>query len=140
MSDNNNSVRWGSLPDEILTHIFVFRPFKSIIICTSISKELEIQLSFPPISTTPTTKTSFSSASIHKFTKYLMYCITKMTLDDADEITITCKITTINPHFTQHFSFDYPFHVPFRVVGICDGLLCLFEDLHFFSISVEPLC
>ena len=43
-----------------------------------------------------------------------------------------------NPHFTQHSSFDYPFHVPFlqspygtfRVVGTYNGLLCLFDDLH----------
>nr|POE71719.1 f-box protein cpr30 [Quercus suber] len=41
MSDNKTTniiIPWGSLPDEILTNIFVFLPIKTIIICTSVSK------------------------------------------------------------------------------------------------------
>ena len=59
MSDNEE--RWESIPAEIPTHI------ESIIICTSFSKtwksKSKTQLSFPPVSTTPTTKAKTSSSS-----------------------------------------------------------------------------
>ena len=63
----NNEERWKSLPVVILTHIFVRLLIKSIIICTSVSKtwksKSKTQLSFPTISTTPTTKNKTSSSS-----------------------------------------------------------------------------
>ena len=93
MSDNEE--RWDSLPDEILTHIFLSLHIKSIIICTSVSKTWNSLIQNPTfISThlhhsytsTNTTTTTFSSSWSHNqlilnpqlTTKKSTYCIKKM--------------------------------------------------------------
>ena len=68
MSDNlpkvsksiTEEAMWDSLPHEILTHVFLRLPIKSIITCTSVSKT---PLSFPLIFTTPPPTTTTSSSS-----------------------------------------------------------------------------
>ncbi|KAM3691072.1 hypothetical protein ACJW31_09G167500 [Castanea mollissima] len=47
MSDNNNTIRWESLPAEIATSIFLRLPIKSIIICTCFSKTWKSQIQNP---------------------------------------------------------------------------------------------
>ena len=75
----NNEERWKSLPVVILTHIFVRLLIKSIIICTSVSKtwksKSKTQLSFPTISTTPTTKTKTSSSSGWQKKKWVFFLL-----------------------------------------------------------------
>ena len=93
MSDNEE--RWDSLPDEILTHIFLSLHIKSIIICTSVSKTWNSLIQNPTFisihlhhsyTSTNTTTTTFSSSWSHNqlilnpqlTTKKSTYCIKKM--------------------------------------------------------------
>ena len=115
----------GVLPDEVLTHTFVFLSIKSMIICTLVSK-------WKSLIQNPT----FISTHLHHShnKNLLLFCLYPQ----------IHKVSFVfhnegDPHFTQHSNFYYPFHVSFCVVGTCDGLLCLSEDLHFISIS-ERLC
>ncbi|KAL4607814.1 hypothetical protein ACB092_09G201900 [Castanea dentata] len=123
MSGNTTTniiIPWGSLPDEILTNIFVFLPIKSIIICTSVSK------AWKSLIKNPTFISTHLRHSLNKNQNLLFFSLRSENRkqfyalhneDDAD--------------FTQHARFDYPFHAPDhldphnRVVGTCNGLLFL---------------
>uniref|UniRef100_A0A7N2M265 F-box domain-containing protein n=1 Tax=Quercus lobata TaxID=97700 RepID=A0A7N2M265_QUELO len=130
MSDNRTTnliIPWGSLPDEILTNIFVFLPIKSIIICTSVSK------AWKSLIKNPTFISTHLHHSLNKNQNLLFFRLRSQNQkefyalhneDDAD--------------FTQHARFDYPFHasdlVPHNkkciVVGSCNGLLFLSNFFH----------
>ena len=125
MSDNkttNRIIPWGSLPDEILTNIFVFLTIKSIIICTSVSK------AWKSLIKSPTFISTHLHLSLNKNQNLLFFGLCSENQkefyalhneDDAD--------------FTQHARFDYLFHAPdlnphnrkYSVVGTCNGLLLL---------------
>ena len=82
MSDNEE--RWESIPAEIPTHI------ESIIICTSFSKtwksKSKTQLSFPSVSTNPTTKAKPSSSSGWQKKKGFFFTYDFITNDNSKEI------------------------------------------------------
>ncbi|XP_050245787.1 F-box protein CPR1-like isoform X3 [Quercus robur] len=129
MSDNTTTnliiIPWGSLPDEILTNIFVFLPIKSIIICTSVSK------AWKSLIKNPTFISTHLHHSLNKNQNLLFFRLRSQNQkefyalhneDDAD--------------FTQHARFDfhapdlYPHNRHCRVVGTCNGLLFLSSVFH----------
>ena len=132
MSDNEK--RWGFLPDEILTHIFHCLPIKSIIACTSVSKTWKSLIKNP---------TFISTHFRHSRKNLLLFKLPTQPFEMFGTIpTGDREVYTLlhDDDFTkqqQHTRLDFPFHGPdleshcpvFRVVGTCDGLLCLSDDL-----------
>ena len=94
MSDNEE--RWESLPAEIPT------PIKSIITCTSFSKTWNSQIQNPTFISTHLHHSHNKNKNLLLFSLYSQTHKESYALQNEDD-----------PHFTQHSSFDYPFHVPF---------------------------
>ncbi|KAM3738971.1 hypothetical protein ACB098_09G170300 [Castanea mollissima] len=125
MSDNTTTnliIPWESLPNEILTNIFVFLPIKSIIICTSVSKAWKSLIKNP---------TFISTHLHHSLNKNQNLLFFSLRSENQKEF---CALhNEDDADFTQHARFDYPFHAPdldphngkYRVVGTCNGLLFL---------------
>ncbi|KAK4580704.1 hypothetical protein RGQ29_024381 [Quercus rubra] len=127
MSDNkttNRIIPWGSLPDEILTNIFVFLPIKSIIIFTSVSKAWKSLIKNP----------TFISIHLH-------YSLNKnqnlffFGLCSENQKEFYALHNEDDADFTQHARFDYPFRAPphngkYSVLGTCNGLLFLSKVFH----------
>ncbi|KAL4607806.1 hypothetical protein ACB092_09G201400 [Castanea dentata] len=115
MSDSEKSIRWGYLPDEILSRIFTFLPIKSIIICTSVSKTCKFLIQNP---------TFFSSHFHHSHTKNNLLLL-RLSRNDREVYTLHKED---DPDFTKYASFDSPFHAPaphlHNVIDTCNGLLC----------------
>ncbi|KAK9987370.1 hypothetical protein SO802_032321 [Lithocarpus litseifolius] len=120
MSDSKKSIRWGYLPDEILTQIFSFLPIKSIIICTSVSKTWKSLIQNP----------TFISTHLHHSHNKIKNNLLLLRLSRNDK-----KVYTLHKEgdldFTEYTSFDSPFHGPHLqhphhyVIDTCNGLLCL---------------
>ena len=138
MSDNEK--RWGYLPDDILTHIFHCLPIKSIIVCTSVSKTWKSLIKNP----------TFISTHLHHSHKNLLLFRLPIqpfemfgTIPTGDREVYTLNHDDDDDDFTeeQHTRLDFPFHGPdlesycpvFCVVGTCDGLLCLSDDLFTYT-------
>ncbi|KAM3691081.1 hypothetical protein ACJW31_09G168200 [Castanea mollissima] len=130
MSDNTTTnliIPWESLPNEILTNIFVFLPIKSIIICTSVSKAWKSLIKNP---------TFISTHLHHSLNKNQNLLFFSLRSENRKEF---CALhNEDDADFTQHSRFDYPFHAPdldphnrkCRVVGTCNGLLFLSSVFH----------
>ncbi|XP_023883299.2 F-box protein CPR1 [Quercus suber] len=123
MSDNKTTniiIPWGSLPDEILTNIFVFLPVKSIIICTSVSKAWRSLIKSP---------TFISTHLHHSLNKNQNLLFIGLCSENQKEF--YALHNEDDADFTQHARFD--FHAPdlyyhnriCRLVGTCNGLLFL---------------
>ena len=136
MSDSNKSIRWGSLPDEILTHIFTFLPIKSTIICTSVSKTWKSLIQNP----------TFISTHLHHSHNKNQNNLRLLILLRNDKEVYTLHKEDDDPDFTEYTSFESPIHAPdpdYRdVVGTCNGLLCLSYSLpkHFEEIFLWNPC
>ena len=124
MSDGNNK-NWECLPGEIVTDIFLRLPIKSIIICTSVSKIWRRLIQNPSFISTHLIHHSNTNHNFLLSRPCLQHHQEFYTLHNEDD-----------PDFTQHTRFDSPFHAPkskhyngtFRVVGMCNGLLCLVNE------------
>ncbi|XP_050245775.1 F-box protein At3g07870-like [Quercus robur] len=120
MSDSNKSIRWGYLPDEILTHIFTFLNLKSIIICTSVSKAWKSLIQ----------NQTFISTHLHHSLNKNNLILLRLSRNDRIVYTLHKED---DPDFTEYTSFDSPFFAPaphlHNVVGTCNGLLCLSDGL-----------
>jgi F-box interacting protein len=123
MSDNVNA-SYDSLPDEIVTQILIHLPIKSIITCTSVSKTWKSIIQNP----------TFISIHLHlsiKSNNNLNF----LTLFTPQNKEVYALHSDDDDDFTEHTRFDFP-HKPinskiiFRVVGICNGLVCISDDLH----------
>ncbi|XP_059285107.1 F-box protein At3g07870-like [Lycium ferocissimum] len=104
------------LPQEVLIEIFLKLPTKSIIECTSVCK------SWYSLITTP----NFISLHLKNQQDYLLvrHCSGK----PVKEIyALYCD----NENLDQYVQFDFPFDCEshFNIVGSCNGLLCLSDDL-----------
>ncbi|XP_050245777.1 F-box protein CPR1-like isoform X1 [Quercus robur] len=123
MSDSNKSIRWGYLPDEILTHIFTFLPIKSIIICTSVSKTWKSLIQNP----------TFISTHLHHSHTKSQNLFLLLNISRNDREVYALHKEDDDPDFTEYTSFESPFHAPapgfHEVVGTCNGLLCLSYSL-----------
>ncbi|XP_050245781.1 F-box/kelch-repeat protein At3g23880-like isoform X3 [Quercus robur] len=122
MSDSNKLIRWGYLPDEILTHIFTFLPIKSIIICTSVSKTWKSLIQNP----------TFISTHLHHSHTKSQNLFLLLNISRNDREVYALHKEDDDPDFTEYTSFESPFHAPapgfHEVVGTCNGLLCLSYD------------
>ena len=117
-------ILWGSLPDEILTYIFVFLPVKSIIICASVSK------AWKSLIKTPTFISTYHHHSLNKNknqnqNQNLLFFGLCSESENRKEF-----YALYNEDFTQHARFDCPLRAPprigkYNVVGTCNGLLFL---------------
>ncbi|KAK9987332.1 hypothetical protein SO802_032283 [Lithocarpus litseifolius] len=132
MSDSNQSIRWGCLPDEILSHIFTFLPINSIIICTSVSKTWKSLIKNP----------TFITTHLHHSHNKIKNNLLLLRLSRIDKQVYTLQ-NEDDPDFTEYASFDSPFHAPaphlqhphhitYTVVGTCNGLLFLSDANEFF--------
>ncbi|XP_050245791.1 F-box protein CPR1-like isoform X7 [Quercus robur] len=118
MSDNTTTnliiIPWESLPDEILTNIFVFLPIKSIIICTSVSKAWKSLIKNP---------TFISTHLHHSLNKNQNLLFIGPCSENQKDF---CALhNEDDAYFTQHARFDYPYNRKYCVVGTCNGLLLL---------------
>nr|XP_023884340.1 F-box protein At3g07870-like isoform X2 [Quercus suber] len=122
MLDNKTTniiIPWGSLPDEILTNIFVFLPVKSIIICTSVSKAWKSLIKNP---------TFISTHLHHSLNKNQNLLFIGLCSENQKEF--YALHNEDDADFTQLARFDYPFRASarngnYRAVGTCNGLLFL---------------
>ncbi|KAK4551206.1 hypothetical protein RGQ29_032465 [Quercus rubra] len=132
MSDNTTTnliIPWVSLPDEILTNIFVFLPIKSIIICTSVSKAWKSLIKNP---------TFISTHLHHSLNKNKNQILLFIGLCSENQKEFYALHNEDDADFTEHARFDYPFHAPDLdphnrkciVVGTCNGLLFLSNFFH----------
>uniref|UniRef100_A0A2N9HSX7 F-box domain-containing protein n=1 Tax=Fagus sylvatica TaxID=28930 RepID=A0A2N9HSX7_FAGSY len=129
MADKN--VNWDSLPVEIVTQILIRLPIKSIIISTSVCKTWKSLIQNPTFIPTHLHH-SINNNNHH----HLLFRLCQ----DGKEI--YALHNDDDDDFTEHTRFDFPFHAvndnTFRVVGTCNGLVCLSDDLivnkvhHFF--------
>uniref|UniRef100_A0A7N2M2L2 F-box domain-containing protein n=1 Tax=Quercus lobata TaxID=97700 RepID=A0A7N2M2L2_QUELO len=130
MSDSNKSIRWGCLPDEIISHIFVFLPIKSIIICTSVSKTWKSLIKNP----------AFISTHLYHSHNNNKNILLLLWLSRNDKQVYALHNDDDDPDFTEYTSFDSPFtaphlqphHIACNVVGTCNGLLCLSDANEVF--------
>ncbi|XP_030961616.1 F-box protein At3g07870-like [Quercus lobata] len=125
---------WDSLPHEILTHVFLRLPIKSIITCTSVSKTWKSLIRNPSF---------ISTHLLHSSNNLLLFRLRPEPLAKAvkqlkrigDEKEVYALHWDDNTNFHQYTTFDdFPFHGQsgtevFRVVGTCNGLICLADDL-----------
>ncbi|KAF3951642.1 hypothetical protein CMV_022732 [Castanea mollissima] len=132
---------WDSLPPEILLDIIIRLPIKSIITCTSVCKTWKSLIQNP----------SFISDHLrHSTTKYdhplLLFrlCSKKVVLGIGGPVWFKDEkefyaLHWDNQNFNEYNRFDdFPFHAQcrrgiFRVVGTCNGLVCLVDDFGCYS-------
>ncbi|XP_030926206.1 F-box/kelch-repeat protein At3g06240-like isoform X1 [Quercus lobata] len=117
MSDSKKSIRWGYLPDEILTRIFTFLPIKSVIICTTVSKTWKSLIKNP----------TFISTHLHHSRNQNQNLFLLLSLSRNDKQVYTLHKEDDDPDFTEYTSFDSPapaLHLH-NVVGTFNGLICL---------------
>ncbi|KAF3951435.1 hypothetical protein CMV_022904 [Castanea mollissima] len=125
---------WDSLPPEILTHVFQQLPIKSIVTCTSVSKKWKSLIQNP----------SFISTHLHHHSSSNNHLLLFRLCPNEDTI---CEkhereVYTLywEEDFNEHTRFDSPFpaqsgSVILRVVGTCNGLVCLARDLLSYDSS-----
>ncbi|KAM4103210.1 hypothetical protein ACJW30_06G062200 [Castanea mollissima] len=125
---------WDSLPPEILTHVFLQLPIKSIVTCTSVSKKWKSLIQNP----------SFISTHLHHHSSSNNHLLLFRLCPNEDTI---CEkhereVYTLywEEDFNEHTRFDSPFpaqsgSVILRVVGTCNGLVCLARDLLSYDCS-----
>ena len=130
MSDSEE--RWDSLPDEILTHIFLSLPIKSIIVCTSVSKTWNSLIQ---------NSTFISTHLHHSYTnnnhnlllfKLVTQPVNPQSTDNNKEVYLLYKEDD-DDGFTEELTKFEPSNHIFRVVGTCNGLLCLSNDIFDFN-------
>ena len=130
MSDNEE--RWDSLPDEILTHIFLSLPIKSIIICTSVSKTWNSLIQ---------NSTFISTHLHHSYTnnnhnlllfKLVTQPVNPQSTDNNKEVYLLYKEDD-DDGFTEELTRFEPNNHIFHVVGTCNGVLCLSNDIFNFN-------
>ncbi|XP_065623771.1 F-box protein At3g07870 [Quercus suber] len=127
---------WDSLPHEILTHVFLHLPIKSIITCTSVSKTWKSLIQNP----------SFISTHLHHSSNNKNLLLFRLCpravkqLKRKEVYALHWDDNTTNFH--QYTSFDdFPFHGQngtgvlrntgvLRVVGTCNGLICLADGIY----------
>ncbi|XP_030956399.1 F-box protein At3g07870-like [Quercus lobata] len=112
-------IPWGSLPDEILTNIFVFLPIKSIIICTSVSKAWKSLIK---------NSTFISTHLHHSLSKNQNLLFIGLCSESENQKEFYALHNEDDAYFTQHARFDYPYNRKYSVVGTCNGLLLLSDD------------
>uniref|UniRef100_A0A7N2L5N3 F-box domain-containing protein n=1 Tax=Quercus lobata TaxID=97700 RepID=A0A7N2L5N3_QUELO len=112
-------IPWGSLPDGILTNIFVFLPIKSIIICTSGSKAWKSLIKNP---------TFISTHLHHSLNKNQNLLFIGLCSESENQKEFYALHNEDDAYFTQHARFDYPYNRKYSVVGTCNGLLLLSDD------------
>ncbi|XP_030931685.1 F-box protein CPR1-like [Quercus lobata] len=127
---------WDSLPPGILTHAFLQLPIKSIITCTCVSKKWKSLIQNPSFISTHLHHSS-SNSNNHLFLFRL--CPNEGTMWDKREREVYTLYSDNNNNneeedFNEHTRFDSPFpaqsgSVILRVVGTCNGLVCLARDL-----------
>nr|XP_018632882.2 F-box protein At3g07870-like [Nicotiana tomentosiformis] len=104
------------LPQEVLIEIFLKLPTKSIIQCTSVCK------SWYSLITSP----NFISTYLNYQDDYLLvrHC-------SGEPLKEFYALFCDNENFDQYAQFDFPFECEthFNIVGSCNGLLCLSDDL-----------
>ncbi|KAL4652381.1 hypothetical protein ACB092_01G229400 [Castanea dentata] len=128
------------LPPEILTHILVRLPIKSIITCTCVSK------TWKSLILNPTFISTHLHHSANNNNNLLLFRLCPKPLveafDDLDPIGDEKEVYALYrddmiTNFDQYTRFDdFPFHRKscsgiFRVVGTCNGLICLADNLDF---------
>ena len=127
MSDNVK-VSYDSLPDEIVTQILIRLPTKSIITCTSVCK------TWKSLIQNPTFISTHLHHSINNNNHYLFFRF----YDVEEDIKEKYPLYNDND-FIQHTRFDFPLEPQnkddpiFRVVGTCNGLVCLSDDLYIYT-------
>ena len=128
MSDKiKKIIPWGSLPDEILTYIFVFLPVKSIIICASVSKAWKSLIKTPTFISTYHHHSLNKNKNQNQNQNLLFFGLCS---ESENRKEFYALYNEDDADFTQHARFDYPFRPPpgignYSVVGTCNGLLFL---------------
>ncbi|KAM3696594.1 hypothetical protein ACB098_06G052100 [Castanea mollissima] len=132
---------WASLPPELLPHILIRLPVKSIIKFTSVCKTWKSLIQNPSFISTHLLHSSNNNNSLLLFRlcpKPLAKAVKqRKRIGDAKEV--YALRWDDNANFHQHTTFDdFPFHGEsatgvFRVVGTCNGLICLADDLYTYA-------
>ncbi|XP_030952899.1 F-box/kelch-repeat protein At3g23880-like [Quercus lobata] len=138
-TEEEEAILWDSLPPEILTHILVRLPIKSIITCTCVSKTWKSLILNPTFISTHLHHSSSNNNNLLLF----RLCPKPLVeaFDDMDPIGDEKEVYALHrddmiTNFDQYTRFDdFPFHRKscsgiFRVVGTCNGLICLADDLN----------
>jgi hypothetical protein len=123
-----NKVSWDFLPGEIVTQILIRLPIKSIITSICVSKTWKSIIQSP----------TFISTHLHHSTtnnNHHHHLFFRLSLQD--EELYTMHNDNDDDDFTEHTRFHFPFHFDdlelldalYRVVGTCNGLVCIFDDL-----------
>uniref|UniRef100_A0A2N9G7W2 F-box domain-containing protein n=1 Tax=Fagus sylvatica TaxID=28930 RepID=A0A2N9G7W2_FAGSY len=128
MSDNVK-VSYDSLPDEIVTQILIRLPIKSIITCTSVCKAWKSLIQNPTFISTHLHHSINNNNNHYLFFRFY----------DVEE-DIKEKYPLYNDNdFILHTRFDFPLEPQnkddpiFHVVGTCNGLVCLSDDLYIYT-------
>ncbi|KAL4613980.1 hypothetical protein ACB092_07G022000 [Castanea dentata] len=139
---------WDSLPPEIITDVFLRLPVKSIITCTCVSKTWKYLIQNP---TFISNHLHHSNNNNHPLLFFRLieenekeqYALHFDDNQDFNEYTRLCS--SEKEHYVLHFDNqdfneytrfdDFPFHGPsfggiFNVVGTCNGLIFLADDLY----------
>jgi F-box interacting protein len=125
---DNAKVSWDSLPVEIVTQILLRLPIKPIIISTSVWK------TWKSIIQNPTFIPTHLHHSINNNNHNHNLLLFRLCEDEADITEIYALHNDDDNDFTDHARFDFPlethnYNPIFRVVGTCNGLVCLCDDL-----------
>ncbi|XP_050247294.1 F-box protein At3g07870-like isoform X5 [Quercus robur] len=131
---------WDSLPHEILTHVFLRLPIKSIITCTSVSKTWKSLIQNPSfISTHLLHSSNNTNLLLFRLCPKPLVKAVRQLKRIGDEKEVYALHWDDNTNFHQYTTFDdFPFHGQsgtgvFRVVGTCNGLICLADDLNTYA-------
>ncbi|XP_023926733.1 F-box protein CPR1 [Quercus suber] len=117
---------WDSLPHEIPTHVLIRLPIKSIVTCTSVYKTWKSLIQNP----------TFISMHLHQSSNNNNHplLLFRQTTDQHEKEHYALHWDD-NENFYEHTRFGFPFHDRspceiYRVVGTCNGLICLADDFY----------
>ena len=138
MSDSLSML--DSLPHEILTNIFVRLPIKSIVTCTAVCKTWKSLLQNPTFISNHLHHSSNNNNNKHPLLLFrlcsleLAEAVSEMTIEENEKEQYVLHFD--NQDFNEYARFDdFPFHGQsyggiFHVVGTCNGLIFLADDLY----------
>ncbi|XP_023917090.1 F-box protein At3g07870 [Quercus suber] len=137
--EEEEAILWDSLPPEILTHILVRLPIKSIITCTCVSKTWKSLILNPAFISTHLHHSSSNNNNLLLFRLYPKPLVEAfddtVPIGNEKEVYALYRDDMIT-NFNQYTRFDdFPFHRKscsgiFCVVGTCNGLIFLVDDLN----------
>ncbi|XP_075668642.1 F-box protein At3g07870-like [Castanea sativa] len=127
-----------SLPPEILPEILIRLPTKAIIKCTSVCKSWKSLIQTPTFISDylrhSATKNDHPLLLFRLCSENLAKAVESLRRDEVEKEVYALHWDD-NMDFSEHTRFDFPFHGQsingvFRVVGTCNGLVCLADDLY----------